>query len=325
MSEYVSSASQTKKFSLNTDILKRIPPAVWIDLILVLFFSIKTKNFLSGSNLVNIAVQLTPLLIVSCAQTLVVLMQGTDLSLGASLNMVTVIWILFMEGGIGTFPAILLAIGAAVFAGFLNGVIVAKLKLPIFIATLGMANILNSIALTTSNGSSVFYSNPIYAFISKKVILGLPFMVWIGILCVLLTQLMLTRTRMGARIRALGGNPEALNFAGFSVDRATIEVFCVTGLLAGIAGITLASRIQSGNPIAGNGFEFNSAAAVLLGGTSMREGRGSVIGTVFGVILIQLLRNGLVMLNVSSIYQSAIIGIVVLLAIIVDAFIKKES
>lgn len=150
-------------------------------------------------------------------------------------------------------------------------------------------------------------------------------MVWIGILCVLLTQLMLTRTRMGARIRALGGNPEALNFAGFSVDRATIEVFCVTGLLAGIAGITLASRIQSGNPIAGNGFEFNSAAAVLLGGTSMREGRGSVIGTVFGVILIQLLRNGLVMLNVSSIYQSAIIGIVVLLAIIVDAFIKRES
>jgi len=241
MSEYVSSASQTKKVSFNIDILKRIPPAVWIDLILVLFFSIKTKNFLSGSNLVNIAVQLTPLLIISCAQTLVVLMQGTDLSLGASLNMVTVIWILFMEGGIGTFPAILLAIGAAVFAGFLNGVIVAKLKLPIFIATLGMANILNSIALTTSNGSSVFYSNPIYTFISKKVILGLPFMVWIGILCVLLTQLMLTRTRMGARIRALGGNPEALNFAGFSVDRATIEVFCVTGLLAGIAGITLAS------------------------------------------------------------------------------------
>ena len=305
--------------------LKQIPPAVWIVLLLVVFFSFKTKNFLSLSNFVSIAVQLTPLLIISCAQTLVVLIQGTDLSLGASLNMVTVLWIISLEAGIPLVPATLIAIAAATLAGFLNGVIVAKMKLPIFIATLGMANILNSVALTASDGASIYFKHNIYTIIAKKAVLGLPVMVWIGILCVLATHIILTSTRLGSRIRALGGNPEALNFAGFSVDKATIQVFVVTGILVGIAGITLASRIESGNPIAGNGFEFNSVAAVLLGGTSMREGRGSVIGTVFGVMLVQILKNGLVMTNVSSIYQSAIIGIVVLFSIILNAYIRRKE
>lgn len=322
-------ASQTTSMKLKQGLiqqkLKQAPPAVWIVLLLVVFFSFKTKNFLSLSNFASIAVQLTPLLIISCAQTLVVLIQGTDLSLGASLNMVTVVWIISLEAGIPLVPSILIGIAAATFAGFLNGVIVAKLKLPIFIATLGMANILNSIALTASDGASIYFKHDIYTFISKQAFLGLPVMVWIGILCVLATHIILTRTRLGSRIRALGGNPEALNFAGYSVDKATIQVFVLTGILVGIAGIMLASRIESGNPIAGNGFEFNSVAAVLLGGTSMREGRGSVIGTVFGVMLVQILKNGLVMANVSSIYQSAIIGIVVLFSIIVNAYIRRKD
>lgn len=305
--------------------LKQVPPAVWIVLLLIAFFSFRTKNFLSLSNFASIAVQLTPLLIISCAQTLIVLIQGTDLSLGASLNMVTVIWILSLSAGIPLVLSTLIAIVSATLAGFLNGVIVAKLKLPIFIATLGMANILNSVALTASDGASMYFKHDIYTFIAKQPFLGLPVMVWIGILCVVATHLVLTSTRLGSRIRALGGNPEALNFAGFSVDKATIQIFVMTGVLVGIAGITLASRIESGNPIAGNGFEFNSVAAVLLGGTSMREGRGSVIGTVFGVLLVQVLKNGLVMANVSSIYQSAIIGIVVLFSIIVNAYLKRRD
>lgn len=324
MTESLSTGLKLRQGSIQQK-LRQVPPAVWIILLLLAFFSFKTKNFLSLSNFASIAVQLTPLLIISCAQTLIVLIQGTDLSLGASLNMVTVLWIICLSAGIPAAVSMLIAIAAATLAGFLNGVIVAKLKLPIFIATLGMANILNSIALTASDGASMYYKHSIYTFIAKKAFLGLPVMVWVGILCVLATHLMLTGTRLGARVRALGGNPEALNFAGFSVDKATIQVFVMTGALVGIAGIMLAARIESGNPIAGNGFEFNSVAAVLLGGTSMREGRGSVIGTVFGVLLVQILKNGLVMANVSSIYQSAIIGIVVLFSIIVNAYLKRKE
>jgi ribose transport system permease protein len=308
-----------------SNVLKSFPPAVWIDLLLIIIFSIRINNFLSVSNLMSILTQLTPLLIISCGQTLIVLIQGTDLSLGASLNLISVLWILLMKNGTPLILAMILAISTAVLAGFLNGVIVSKLKLPIFIATLGMANILNSIALTISNGSSIYFQEEIYRKVTKGNFLGIPFIVWVGIACVLITFLILEKTRFGARVRSLGGNPEALTLAGFKTDRATIEIFTLTGLLAGIAGIMLACRIESGNPIAGNGFEFNSVAAVLLGGTSMREGRGGVIGTIFGVLLIQVLKNGLVMTNISSIYQSAIIGAVVLFAIIIDAFVRRSQ
>ena len=319
------SDSPKNKLIKLSNVLKSFPPAVWIDLLLILIFSIRINNFLSASNLISILAQLTPLLIISCGQTLIVLIQGTDLSLGASLNLISVVWILLMKNGTPILLAMFLAISIAVLAGFLNGVIVSKLKLPIFIATLGMANILNSIALTISNGSSVYFQQEIYRNVTKGNFLGIPFMVWVGIACVLLTFLILEKTRFGARVRSLGGNPEALTLAGFKTDRATIEIFTLTGLLAGIAGIMLACRIESGNPIAGNGFEFNSVAAVLLGGTSMREGRGGVIGTIFGVLLIQVLKNGLVMANISSIYQSAIIGAVVLFAIIIDAFVRRSQ
>lgn len=302
-----------------------LPPAVWMVALMLVLFSFNTNNFLTPSNFVNIAVQCAPLFIVSCGQTLIVLMQGTDLSLGASLNMVTVLWIILLQSGLSLIPAIIIGIGAAMLAGLLNGVIVAKLKLPIFIATLGMANILNSIALVSSNGSSLYYAHEIYRAIARNGFLGIPYIVWVAIGCYLFTLILLNKTRIGARVKSLGGNPEALNFAGFSIDKATIQVFTITGFLTGIAGIMLACRIESGNPIAGNGFEFNSVAAVLLGGTSMREGRGGITGTIFGVLLVQILRNGLVMMNVSSIYQSAIIGIVVLFAIILDAYIKKRQ
>jgi len=199
------------------------------------------------------------------------------------------------------------------------------MKLPPFIATLGMQNILNSVALVTSNGSSVYYEHAIYKIIAKSSFLGIPYILWIAIGCFVLTMVLLKFTRFGARVISMGGNPESLKVAGYSPDLATIQAFTYTGFMTAVAGFILACRVESGNPIVGNGFEFNSVAAVLLGGTSMREGRGGIGGTVFGVLLIQILKNGLVMMNVSSIYQTAIIGIVVLFAIMLDAYIKRRQ
>ncbi len=302
-----------------------IPPAVWMVLVMLIFFGFNTKNYFTASNFLSIAVQASPLFVVACGQTIIVLMQGTDLSLGASLNMMTVVWVVLMQKNLPLGAALALAMAGSVFAGFLNGIIVSKMKLPPFIATLGMQNILNSIALVTSDGSSVYFKHDIYKTISKGTALGVPFIIWIAIGCFLLTYVLLKYTRFGARVISMGGNPESLKVAGYSVNTATIQAFTYTGFMTAIAGFLLACRVESGNPIVGNGFEFNSVAAVLLGGTSMREGRGGVGGTVFGVLLIQILKSGLVMMNVSSIYQTAIIGVVVLFAIVLDAYIKRRQ
>jgi ribose transport system permease protein len=302
-----------------------IPPAIWLILVMLVFYGSNTKNYFSMGNFLNIVVQAAPLFVVACGQTIIVLMQGTDLSLGASLNMMTVVWVVLMQKSLPLGLALAIAMACSVLAGFLNGVIVAKMKLPPFIATLGMQNILNSIALVTSNGSSVYFQHTIYKTISKGTALGIPYIVWIAIACFLLTFVLLKYTRFGARIVSMGGNPESLRVAGYSIDTATIQAFTYTGFMTAIAGFLLACRVESGNPIVGNGFEFNSVAAVLLGGTSMREGRGGVAGTVFGVLLIQILKSGLVMMNVSSIYQTAIIGVVVLFAIVLDAYIKRRQ
>lgn len=305
--------------------LRSIPPAVWMMLVLIIFFGSQVKNYFSVSNFVNILIQSMPLLIVACGQTLVVLIQGTDLSLGASVSMVTILWMVFLQKNIPMAIAILLAIACAVVGGILNGIIIAKGHLPPFIATLGMQNIMASIALVLSNGSSIYFDHPIYKIIGSGTFLFIPVSVCIGLLCFIGTWVLQKKTRTGAKIIALGGNQEAVSLSGASVIKNTIFVFAFAGLMAGIAGIVLGSRIQSGNPIAGNGFEFNSVAAVLLGGTSMREGRGSVAGTIFGVLLIQILKSGLNQMAVSSIYQSALIGGVVLAAIILDAYMKRRQ
>jgi len=302
-----------------------LPPAVWMIVVMLVFYGLNTKNYFTLSNFISILVQAAPLFVVACGQTIIVLMQGTDLSLGASLNMMTVVWVVLMQKDLPLGAALALAMGTAICVGLLNGLIVAKMKLPPFIATLGMQNILNSVALVTSNGSSVYFEHRIYKIVAKSSFLGLPYILWIALACFLLTWVLLKFTRFGARVVSMGGNPESLKVAGYNPETATVQAFTYTGLMTAVAGFMLACRVESCNPIVGNGFEFNSVAAVLLGGTSMREGRGGVGGTVFGVLLIQILKNGLVMMNVSSIYQTAIIGVVVLFAIMLDAYIKRRQ
>lgn len=305
--------------------LKTVPPAVYMIVVLVLFYGANVNNYYTLKNLENILIQACPLLVLAFGQTFVILIQGTDLSLGASVSLVTVVWIALMNIGFSVFPAMLIAIFSGVITGLINGFVVAKWKLPPFIATLGMQNVLKSIALLITGGGSNYHSNPIFKQIARGSLIGIPVLIWITVLSFALSWVLLFKHRFGVRIRALGGNPEALTLSGVSINRSVVEVFSYAGLMAGISGIMLASRIESGNPIAGNGWEFNAVAAALLGGSSMREGRGSVTGTVFGVLLITILRGGLNRIGISSIYQNAVIGIVVLVAIIIDAFIKRKQ
>lgn len=294
-------------------------------LILMCIYGLLVDNYFTVQNITNIFSQAAPLLVVACGQTLIVLLQGTDLSLGSIVSVTTVLWIVLLNQGFMMGAAILIVLLIAAAFGFLNGFIVAKGMIPAFIVTLGTQNIIKSIALLACDSKTVYFSHPIFRAIAKTKFLGLPYSVWIALACFAFTWVVLRRTRFGMKVTGLGGNAEALTLAGASVSKNTIKAFVYAAVMAGIGGLLLCCRIESGNPNSGTGFEFNAIAAVLLGGTSMREGRGGVGGTIFGVLLIQVLKSGLTQVGISSIFQNAIIGVVVLAAIIFDAFLKKHQ
>jgi ribose transport system permease protein len=202
---------------------------------------------------------------------------------------------------------------------------VSKGKIPPFIATLGMQNILNSISLLLTFGASIYYYHDIFQIITESRFLFLPLPVWIAALVFVVTWVMLYKTRFGTNIFGLGGNPEALTLAGVSTVSATVKTYAFVGVIAGISGLITACRVESGQPVVGIGWEFHAVAATLLGGTSLREGRGGIVGTIFGVFLIRVLQNGLNVSGVSTLYQNAIIGFIVLMAIVVDALLRRAK
>jgi len=305
--------------------ISTLPPALYMMLVLIAVFGILVEDYFTFKNFANVLNQSATLLVLACGQTLIVLMQGTDLSLGFMLSTLSVSWIWMLNAGVPMALSIPLVLVLGCVFGYINGLLVSKLHLPVFIVTLGTQNIFRSLSLLISDSSTIYFKHDIFKIIGKGTFLGLTYAVWIALGCFLLTWFMLRKTTFGARITALGGNQEALTLGGSSVSVNTIKAFVFCGLMAAVSGMLLTCRIASGNPLGGNGYEFNSVAAVLLGGTSMREGRGGVGGTILGVLLIQVLKSGLNMVGLPSIYQNALVGAVVLVAIILDAFVKRSQ
>lgn len=306
-----------------TSTLAKIPPVVWILLVMITIFSIQSEDYLEWSNLRNILVQAVSLMLVALAQTLVILTEGVDLSLGAQVSLATVLWVLFMQFGMPWYIAAILTIASLMFAGVINGLIVSKGKIPPFIATLGMQGVLYSIALLITKGASSYHRNDIFQVISETIILGIPLIVWITGFLFLLTWIVLYRTKLGIQIFGLGGNPEALSLAGINITKPTVMVFAYAAFLASMSGLLTTCRLESGQPIVGQGWEFEAVAATIIGGTSFREGKGGIVGTIFGVLLITILKNGLNILHVFSTYQNFLIGTIILLTIIADITLRR--
>ena len=304
-------------------IIKKIPPVIWMLCLMLIIFSIANENYLSWNNMSNILVQAMPLLILAMGQTLIVLTQGTDLSLGAQVSFSTVLWVFLARAGVPVMLGAIIVLIMTCLIGSLNGLMVGKGRIPPFIATLGMQNVLYSISLLLTMGSSIYFYHPIFQMVTETKVLFLPLPTWIAAFVFILTWTLLNKTRFGTTIYGLGGNPEALTLAGINVVTSTIKTYAYVGIIAGIAGLVTACRVESGQPTVANGWEFHAVAAALLGGTSMREGRGGVVGTIFGVFLIRGLQNGLNVSGMSTLYQSAIIGFIVLLAIVLDALLRR--
>lgn len=320
--------SENKDRKFDTDKKKlslSLSPAFFMILIMFLIFGLKADHYFSWGNFTNILNQAAPLLVIACGQTLIILIQGTDLSIGAMAGFITVLWVYCLNMGISLPLSVLLCILSGIILGICNSLLVSRVMIPMFIVTLGTQNIMKSAGLLLCQNQTLYSDHPFFHFMSSGNIAGISYSVWIAFLCFVLTYLLLKYTTFGMRIKGLGGNPEALRYAGSNINRTMLKIFAYVGLMAAIGGMLLCIRIESGNQLSGNGMEFNSIAAVLLGGTSMRQGRGGVGGTIFGVLMIQILKSGLMQIGVSSVYQNAMIGAVVLGAIIVDAAIKKRE
>ena len=303
-------------------IVQTIPPGFYMMLSMMLFFGFLVDHYYSMDNLGMIFRQAAPLLVIACGQTVIILTQGTDLSLGSIVSLTCVLWIALLNLGTPMAGAVAVTLLAALLCGVFNGILAAKAKIPVFITTLGTQNIFKSAALLLCGSMTIYFNDSIFRRIAKEGVLGLSWSVWIGLAVFAATWFILNETTFGKKVKGLGGNPEAVILSGASKDKSMMGAFALAGILAGIGGLLICCRIESGNPNAGNGLEFSAVAAVLLGGTSLREGRGGVGGTVFGVLMIQILKSGLMQMGVSSIYQNAIIGIVVLGAIIIDALFR---
>lgn len=291
-------------------------------LVLIAIVSTLSPNFFTINNLFNILQQTSVNAIMAVGMTLVILTSGIDLSVGSLLALTGAVAasIVGIEVNALVAVAAALALGAAI--GAVTGVIVAKGRVRAFIATLVMMLLLRGVTMVYTNGSPVntgFTENAdLFGWFGIGRPLGVPTPVWIMGIVFLAARYMLHHTRLGRYIYALGGNEAATRLSGINVNKIKIIVYSLCGLLASLAGIIEVARLSSAQPTAGTGYELDAIAAVVLGGTSLAGGKGRIVGTLIGALILGFLNNGLNLLGVSSYYQMIVKAVVILLAVLVD-------
>lgn len=267
----------------------------------------------------NILRQISTNMLIACAMTMVIILGGIDLSVGSIIALSGVI----AAGCVSRYElpiAVALIAGAlvGVVIGVFNGFVICKTTIPPFIVTLATMNIARGLAKVYTGGSPVRVVTKEWQFIGAGYIGPVPVPVIIMIIAIIITALMMNKTKLGRHIYAVGGNTQAAEFSGIKVARVKFIVHAYAGLMAGLAGIILASRMYSGQPTAGEGAEMDAIAAVVVGGTSMAGGSGKIGGTIIGALIIGVLNNGLNLMNVNSFWQDVVKGVVILLAVFID-------
>nr|WP_278991190.1 ribose ABC transporter permease [Plesiomonas shigelloides] len=291
-------------------------------LVLIAVVSFLNPNFFVLDNLLNILRQTSVNAIIAVGMTLVILTAGIDLSVGSVLALCGAVAATMVGLELPVYVVIpaALALGAAL--GGISGVIIAKGKVQAFIATLVTMTLLRGATLVYTDGRPVStgFSDAAdsFAWLGTGYLFGIPVPIWLMALVFIAAWYMLNHTRMGRYIYALGGNEAATRLSGINVDRVKIAVYALCGLLAALAGLIVTSRLSSAQPTAGTGYELDAIAAVVLGGTSLAGGKGRIMGTLIGALIIGFLNNALNLLDVSSYYQMIAKAVVILLAVLVD-------
>jgi len=286
-----------------------------------LIMTILTPVFASPRNIFNIVRQVSMIGIIAIGMTFVILSAEIDLSVGSMVALTGVVAAgLQVNSGYGTLVAVLVPLVITLLLGVSMGMIITKTKVHSFVVTLGMLSIARGLSFIYSGGYPISGLNPAFRYIGGGMIgpVPVPVIIYLGV--VLIGYFVLSQTTFGRYIYAIGGNREAARLSGIPVDVYRIIVFSICSFTAGISGLILASRVNSGQPIAGTGWELDVIASVIIGGTSLFGGRGGIVGTVIGSLFLGVLRNGLNLLNVSPFYQQVFIGLLIIIAVVLDRF-----
>lgn len=296
-------------------------------ILLVIIFSIASPNFLKFNNIVGILLATAVTGVLAVGVTFVIITSGIDLSIGTNMTFAAVMTGVFVTNM--KLPIVVGVIGgilAGGFIGFLNGTAIAKMKLPPFIATLGTMMITKGLSLVISKAKPIYFNDtPMFKQISMGQFLGIPNAVIIFFIVAIIGGFILSKTILGRYNFALGSNEEAARLSGINVDLWKIAIYTLCGIFAGIAGVLMASRLNSAQPALGAGYEMDAIAAAVIGGTSLSGGEGSILGTVIGAFVMTVLTNGLRILSVPQEWQIVVSGLIVILAVYMDILRRRKQ
>jgi ribose transport system permease protein len=303
-------------------------------LALMIFFSIASPNFMQTDNMVAIlqATAVNGILAIAC--TFVIITSGIDLSVGTLMTFCAVMaGVVCTMLGLPMYVGMLTALISGALMGWVSGMVTAKLKVPPFIATLGMMMLLKGLSLVISGTKPIYFNDtPGFDLIAQGSLIGyvlpsvpIPNSVLILFLLALASSGILNRSVLGRYTFALGSNEEALRLSGVNVDFWKVAIYTLAGAICGIAGLVIASRLNSAQPALGQGYELDAIAAVVIGGTSLAGGRGTILGTIIGAFIMSVLTNGLRILNVAQEWQTVLTGAIIILAVYADILRRRRA
>ncbi|RUR01685.1 ABC transporter permease [Labedella endophytica] len=295
--------------------------------VLIIFFSVSSSSFFTVSNISGILLSTAVIGILAVGTTFVIITGGIDLSIGTGMTLCAVMTGVFITNmGLPLVVGVIGGIATGALMGFINGFNITFLGLPPFIATLAMMLIAQGLALVISGVAPIYFAEQAFKDIALGTLIpGLPNAVLILFLCALVAYVVLSKTILGRYTFAIGSNEEATRLSGVNTRKWTILIYTVAGIFTGIAGVVIAARLGSAQPQLGTGYELQAIAAVIIGGTSLLGGRGSILGTLIGALIMSVLINGLRILSIQTEWQNVVVGIVILVAVFTDSLRRRRE
>lgn len=299
-------------------LLTKMGPLIGLAVMFIVL-SFLSPHFLTTDNLMNVTRQVAVNAILATGMTFVIISAGIDLSVGSILALSGCVMALALKSGVGIVPGILIGMGVGSLCGLVNGFLIGFMRLPPFIATLGMMSVARGLALVVTKGYPVFGFPAGFDYLGTGYLWDvIPVSLILTILVIVAAYFVLKHMKIGRYVYVIGGNEEAAALSGINVKLHKMIIYTICGFLAGLASVMFVSRLNSAQPTAGIAYELDAIAATVIGGTSLFGGVGTIWGTVIGVLIMGFLRNGLNLLNVSSFWQQVAIGIVIIIAVYVD-------
>ncbi len=293
--------------------------------VLATYLTLSSPNFLTTSNIMIVVRQAVFVALMGIGMTFIIAEGGIDLSVGATLGITGIMVAALIMGGMNIYLAIILTLLFGIVIGLINGLFITQLHMPDFIATLGTLSIMRGLILLYTNGVPIYGLRfPEFQWFAQGFVGPIPVPILILALLFLISLYLMQKTKLGRYTLAIGTNKEAARLVGININRIKLVIFAITGFLSAMAGILLTSRTEAAVPTAGQGYELDVIAAVVIGGTSMTGGRANLTGTIIGAILMTTIRNGLNLLGINALMHQVVIGIFILIAVGIDSRISQN-